>query len=84
MCRAAAELRADLVATLGEKVLTPRHLTMAQDLDSLVHLQAKGIPVGADGTLVLWQPKVDEGSPAQKLGRAIRPLSRILLARAAR
>ncbi|MEC8653597.1 MAG: hypothetical protein VXY92_13665 [Planctomycetota bacterium] len=48
------------------------------DLDSLVHLQAKGIPVGADGTLVLWLPKVDEGSPAQKLGRAIRPLSRIL------
>ena len=32
----AAELRADLVATLGEMVLTPRHLTMAQDLDSLV------------------------------------------------
>ena len=48
------------------------------DLDSFVHLQAKGIPVGEDGTLVLWLPKVDEGSPAQKLGRAIRPLSRIL------
>lgn len=50
----------------------------AGDLDSFVHLQAKGIPVGADGTLVLWLPKVEEGSPAQKLGRAIRPLSRIL------
>ena len=33
-CR--AELRADLVATLGEKVLTPRHLTLDLDLDSLV------------------------------------------------
>ena len=48
------------------------------ELDELVHLQAKGIPVGADGALVLWLPKVEEGSPAKKLGRAIRPLSRIL------
>ena len=48
------------------------------DLDDLVHLQAKGVPVGADGTLILWLPKVEEGSPAKKLGRAIRPLSRIL------
>lgn len=48
------------------------------ELDDFVHLQTKGIPVGVDGTLVLWLPKVDEGSPAQKLGRAIRPLSRIL------
>jgi hypothetical protein len=47
-------------------------------LDDFVHLQTKGIPVGPDGTLVLWLPKVDEGSPAQKLGRAVRPLSRIL------
>ena len=38
VCR--AELRADLVAPLGEMVLTSRHLpltlTLAQDLDSLV------------------------------------------------
>jgi len=47
-------------------------------LDDLVHLQTKGIPVGEQGTLVLWLPKVDEGSPGQKLGRAIRPLSRFL------
>ena len=43
-----------------------------------MHLQTKGIPIGVDGTLVLWLPKVEEGSPGQKLGRAIRPLSRIL------
>ncbi len=47
-------------------------------LDDLVHLQAKGLPVGDEGTLVLWLPTVDEGSPGQKLSRAIRPLSRFL------
>ena len=32
----AAELRADLVAAMGEMVLTSRHLILAQALDSLV------------------------------------------------
>ncbi|MFK7742688.1 MAG: hypothetical protein AB8H80_20415 [Planctomycetota bacterium] len=49
-------------------------------LEELTNLQTRGIPNHHDGTIVLWLPTVDEGSPAGRLGRAIRPLSRILQA----
>lgn len=48
------------------------------ELDKLLQLQTRGLPTNPNGTLVLWLPTVSEGSPADRLGRAIRPLSRIL------
>lgn len=47
-------------------------------LKQLMQLQTRGIPTNPDGTLVLWLPTVDEGSPARGLGRALRKLSKIL------
>jgi len=48
------------------------------ELDDLLQLQTRGLPTNPNGTLVLWLPTVSEGTPADRLGRAIRPLSRIL------
>lgn len=47
-------------------------------LADLMQLQTRGLPRNQDGTLVLWLPAVDEGSPGDGLGRAIRQLSRVL------
>jgi hypothetical protein len=47
-------------------------------LEDLMQLQTRGLPTNPNGTLVLWLPTVSEGSPADRLGRAIRPLGKIL------
>ena len=47
-------------------------------LEELMNLQTRGLPTYRDGTVVLWLPTVDEGETSSRLGRAIRPLSRIL------
>ena len=47
-------------------------------LEDLMQLQTRGLPIHPNGTLVLWLPTVTEGSPADGLDRAIRPLSKIL------
>jgi hypothetical protein len=49
-----------------------------RSLKQLMQLQTRGIPTHPDGTLVLWLPTVDEGSPSNRLGRAIRQLSKIM------
>ena len=47
-------------------------------LHELLQLQTRGLPRHTDGTLVLWLPKVEEGSPSAHLGRTMRQLSRIM------
>lgn len=49
-----------------------------RSLKQLMQLQTRGIPTHPDGTLILWLPTVEEGSPSGRLGRAIRQLSRIM------
>ena len=61
-------------SVLGLDLATQPTATLKQ----LMQLQTRGIPTHPDGTLVLWLPTVDEGSPSGRLGRAIRQLSRIM------
>lgn len=49
-----------------------------RSLPQLMQLQTRGVPQHPDGTLVLWLPTVDEGSPSDRLDRTIRQLSRIM------
>ena len=49
-------------------------------LDDLLLLGTQGIPHAPGGTLVLWLPKVAEGSPAEWLPRALPSLARLLRA----
>ncbi|MGK0302902.1 MAG: hypothetical protein ACI89X_003788, partial [Planctomycetota bacterium] len=49
-----------------------------RSLKQLMQLQTRGMPTHPDGTLVLWLPTVDQGSPSVFLGRTIRKLSKIL------
>ena len=49
-----------------------------RSLGQLMQLQTRGIPTNPNGTLVLWLPKVDEGSPSDRLGRSLRRLSKIM------
>ena len=47
-------------------------------LAELLHLPVRGVPAAADGTLVLWLPKVAEGSPADGLDRALPAAAKLL------
>ncbi|MEZ6037270.1 MAG: hypothetical protein R3F29_07300 [Planctomycetota bacterium] len=45
------------------------------DLDALLLLPTRGIPLDPNGTFVLWLPKMSEGSPTDRLGRSLRAMS---------
>ncbi|MEO6597822.1 MAG: hypothetical protein ABIP94_24005 [Planctomycetota bacterium] len=49
-------------------------------LEDLMLLPTRGIPTTPDGTLVLWLPKVDpdDGSPGERVPRALTALSKML------
>jgi hypothetical protein len=49
-------------------------------LEDLMLLPTRGIPRSPGGTLVLWLPKVADGSPAENLPRALPSLAKLLRA----
>ena len=50
----------------------------ACELEDLLLLPTRGIPVGKDGTLVLWLPKVADASPIDQLPRILPVLAKLL------
>jgi hypothetical protein len=50
----------------------------SSSLEDLLLLPTRGIPVHDNGTLVLWLPKVAEGSPTDRLSRVLPALAKLL------